>query len=71
MSITAIPILGRIHDGAGDHALPHRSSDDQRSSVDDALGWILLATVAAMVNRAKAVKGQSTGAIPPSCWSRP
>ena len=49
MSITAIPVLGRIMLELGITRSKIGSLTISAAAVDDALGWILLATVAAMV----------------------
>ena len=57
MSITAIPILGRIMMEMGITRSRIGALTISAAAVDDALGWILLATVAAMVKSSQAGEG--------------
>ena len=57
MSITAIPILGRIMMELGITRSRIGTLTISAAAVDDALGWILLATVAAMVKSSQAGQG--------------
>lgn len=57
MSITAIPILGRIMMEMGITRSRIGALTISAAAVDDALGWILLATVAAMVKSSLAGQG--------------
>lgn len=57
MSITAIPILGRIMMELGITRSRIGALTISAAAVDDALGWILLATVAAMVKSSQGGEG--------------
>ena len=62
MSITAIPILGRIMVEMGISKTPLAAVTISAAAVDDAAGWILLATVAALT-KAEFALGKTLGMI--------